>query len=117
MEYLESGSFIVYLTSKKPNLTNQILLGFALDIAKVSLNSRCNITYTYLFILIIVSQHYYIQGMYYLASKNIIHRDLAARNILVDRDSVKISDFGLAQRADSDGYYVPHSSREIPIKW
>ncbi|XP_061389403.1 tyrosine-protein kinase hopscotch [Musca vetustissima] len=90
MEYLESGSFLVYLTSKKPNLTNEILLGFALDIAK---------------------------GMDYLASKNIIHRDLAARNILVDRDSVKISDFGLAQRADSDGYYVAHSSREIPIKW
>ncbi|XP_075155140.1 tyrosine-protein kinase hopscotch [Haematobia irritans] len=90
MEYLESGSFLVYLTSKKPNLTNQILLGFALDIAR---------------------------GMEYLARKNIIHRDLAARNILVDRDSVKISDFGLAQRADSDGYYVAHSSREIPIKW
>ncbi|KNC24939.1 Tyrosine-protein kinase hopscotch [Lucilia cuprina] len=90
MEYLESGSFLVYLTSRKPNLTNPILLSFALDIAR---------------------------GMDYLASKNIIHRDLAARNILVDRDSVKISDFGLAQRADSDGYYIAHSNREIPIKW
>ena len=35
MEHLEGGSFLVYLTSRKPNLTNQILLGFALDIAKV----------------------------------------------------------------------------------
>lgn len=55
--------------------------------------------------------------MEYLASNNIIHRDLAARNILVDSDSVKISDFGLAQRADPDGYYIAHSNREIPIKW
>ncbi|KAL9880141.1 tyrosine-protein kinase hopscotch [Glossina fuscipes fuscipes] len=90
MEYLESGSFLVYLTSRKPNLTNQKLLGFALDIAR---------------------------GMDYLVSKNVIHRDLAARNILVDRDSVKISDFGLAQRADCDGYYIAHTNREIPIKW
>lgn len=37
MEYLEGGSFLVYLKSRKPNLTNQILLGFALDIARVSL--------------------------------------------------------------------------------
>lgn len=59
----------------------------------------------------------YMKGMDYLVSKNVIHRDLAARNILVDRDSVKISDFGLAQRADSDGYYIAHTNREIPIKW
>lgn len=55
--------------------------------------------------------------MNYLVKKNIIHRDLAARNILVDRDSVKISDFGLAQKADSNGYYIGHSKRKIPIKW
>lgn len=55
--------------------------------------------------------------MDYLASKNIIHRDLAARNILVDRDSVKLSDFGLAQRANSEGYYIANSKRDIPIKW
>lgn len=56
--------------------------------------------------------------MDYLVNKNIIHRDLAARNILVHADSVvKISDFGLAQKADSDGYYVAQTNREIPIKW
>lgn len=37
MEYFEFGSFIVYLSSHKPNLTNDRLLAFALDIALVSL--------------------------------------------------------------------------------
>lgn len=55
--------------------------------------------------------------MDYLRSQKVIHRDLAARNILVDRDRVKISDFGLAQMADSDGYYISLTEREIPIKW
>lgn len=40
MEYLECGSFIVYLSSKKPNLTNEKLLQFALDIAKVNKNRK-----------------------------------------------------------------------------
>lgn len=63
----------------------------------------------------------YSQGMNYLAEMGLIHRDLAARNILVDRnggcDCVKISDFGLAQFANSDGYYIAISNRDIPIKW
>lgn len=47
-----------------------------------------------------------------------MHRDLAARNILVDSDEcVKISDFGLAQKADANGYYIVNNSRDIPIKW
>lgn len=90
MEYVECGSFLIYLSSKKPNLTDVKLLRFALDIAN---------------------------GMNYLRNKNVIHRDLAARNILVDSDCVKISDFGLAQFADSDGYYIVQNDREIPIKW
>lgn len=36
MEYFEFGSFTVYLSSHKPNLTNDRLLAFALDIACVS---------------------------------------------------------------------------------
>ncbi|XP_055375626.1 tyrosine-protein kinase hopscotch [Condylostylus longicornis] len=90
MEFVECGSFIIYLSSQKPNLTNDILLNFALDIAN---------------------------GMHYLREKKIIHRDLAARNILVDNDCVKISDFGLAQYADSEGYYLVKSDRAIPIIW
>ncbi|XP_034487752.1 tyrosine-protein kinase hopscotch [Drosophila innubila] len=90
MEYFEFGSFIVYLSSRKPSLTNARLLDFALDIAR---------------------------GMNYLSSKGLIHRDLAARNILVDRSCVKISDFGLAQFANADGYYIGISNRDIPIKW
>lgn len=57
------------------------------------------------------------QGMNYLAEKKIIHRDLAARNILIEKDRVKISDFGLAQLANSEGYYFVQSQRDIPIKW
>ncbi|ALC49431.1 hop, partial [Drosophila busckii] len=90
MEYFEFGSFIVYLSSHKPSLTDARLLAFALDIAK---------------------------GMNYLSGKSLIHRDLAARNILVDRNCVKISDFGLAQFANADGYYYGTSQRDIPIKW
>ncbi|XP_054727303.1 tyrosine-protein kinase hopscotch [Anastrepha obliqua] len=90
MEYVSGGSFHVYLRSQRPNLTNERLLRFASDIAK---------------------------GMDYLASKKIIHRDLATRNILVDKDRVKISDFGLAQFANADGYYLVASQRDIPIKW
>lgn len=55
--------------------------------------------------------------MNYLSSKGLIHRDLAARNILVDRSCVKISDFGLTQFANADGYYFGISQRDIPIKW
>lgn len=90
MEYVKHHSFLVYLSSR-PTLTIQRLLKFAKDIAS---------------------------GMAYLVSKKIVHRDLAARNILVDIDErLKISDFGLAQFADSNGYYLSQHCREIPIKW
>lgn len=90
MEYLKCGSFDIYLSSQKPNLTNDRLLMFALDIAK---------------------------GMEYLGDKGIIHRDLAARNILVDGKTVKISDFGLAQHANNKGYYVSQGKKDIPMRW
>lgn len=91
MEYVRHRSFLMYLSSRSPLLTTQRLLKFAKDIAS---------------------------GMEYLVSKKIVHRDLAARNILVDSDEcVKISDFGLAQVADSNGYYIAQSERAIPIKW
>lgn len=90
MEYVKHCSFLMYLNSN-PTLTTCNLLKFAKDIAN---------------------------GMEYLAGKNVVHRDLAARNILVDIDEcLKISDFGLAQFADSNGYYVTQHNRSIPIKW
>ena len=55
--------------------------------------------------------------MAYLASMNIVHRDLAARNVLVNGDdSVKISDFGLAQLTN-ENYYYSMNKRDLPIKW
>lgn len=91
MEYMRHGSFHMYLSAHSPSLTTQRLLKFAKDIAS---------------------------GMEYLVSKKIVHRDLAARNILVGEDEcVKISDFGLAQVADANGYYVIRNSRDLPMKW
>lgn len=90
MEFVRHRSFLMYLTSN-PTLNIRNLLKFAKDIAI---------------------------GMEYLASKQIVHRDLAARNILVDNDEcIKISDFGLAQMTDTNGYYVMQNERYIPIRW
>lgn len=63
--------------------------------------------------------NYYLLTIHLLFySKNIVHRDLAARNILVDSDEcVKISDFGLAQMTNANGYYLIQNTRDIPIKW
>lgn len=91
MEYVEHRSFLMYLHSRAPILTPQMLLKFARDIAS---------------------------GMKYLVGEKIVHRDLAARNVLVDsNESVKITDFGLAQMTDSNGYYMMQHRRDIPFKW
>lgn len=91
MEYVKYGSFIIYLKSHRADLTNKELLEFSSDIAN---------------------------GMQYLKFKKIIHRDLAARNILVDTDKrLKISDFGLSQKADPNGYYMLKSIRDLPMNW
>lgn len=91
MEYVRHGSLYMYLNSHSPLLKTERLLKYAKDIAS---------------------------GMQYLVSKKIVHRDLAARNVLVDTDGcIKISDFGLARVADSQGYYVVQHQRDMPIKW
>ena len=58
------------------------------------------------------------QGMDYLEQCRIIHRDLAARNILVkDANTVKISDFGLAQKPNKGNYYIRKTQRALPLGW
>ena len=43
-------------------------------------------------------------------------RDLAARNCLVgDKNSVKISDFGMSR--EEEEYWVSDGMKQIPIKW
>ncbi|NXH43816.1 FES kinase, partial [Dicaeum eximium] len=57
-------------------------------------------------------------GMEYLESKRCIHRDLAARNCLVtERNTLKISDFGMS-RQEEDGIYASTGGmKQIPVKW
>ena len=60
-------------------------------------------------------------GMSYLENKRMIHRDLAARNILVfDKDTVKVSDFGLSRAlgVGSDYYQCNMDGNlKLPIAW
>jgi serine/threonine protein kinase len=60
-----------------------------------------------------------LEGMDYLTRSKIIHRDLAARNILVvDKTTVKISDFGLSRVGDCNDCFVMHSANSLPpVKW
>ena len=47
---------------------------------------------------------------------NLFFRDLAARNCLVgDKNSVKISDFGMSR--EEEEYVVSDGMKQIPIKW
>ncbi|XP_068687446.1 uncharacterized protein [Montipora foliosa] len=57
-------------------------------------------------------------GMNYLSSRNIIHRDLAARNILVgERETCKVTDFGMARDVHSGNVYERKTEGRIPLKW
>ena len=56
-------------------------------------------------------------AMVHLESKNYVHRDIAARNILVvSRDKIKLSDFGLSRWLEEADSYVA-SRGKLPIKW
>ncbi|KAL9958180.1 hypothetical protein ACROYT_G035157 [Oculina patagonica] len=53
-------------------------------------------------------------GMRYLSSRNIIHRDLAARNVLVgERETCKVTDFGMARDVNQENIYEKKS--EVPV--
>ena len=51
-------------------------------------------------------------------NQKIIHRDLACRNILVmDRELVKISDFGLSRIFTDSEYYRTTKDKKVPLPW
>ncbi|KAG8239692.1 hypothetical protein J437_LFUL019295 [Ladona fulva] len=79
LEYMEGGSLLSVLKTRKSNIPCTQLLKFCSEVCS---------------------------GMDYLHSENTIHRDLAARNCLVAQDLVvKIADFGLSRYVPDTTYY------------
>ncbi|XP_067412173.1 tyrosine-protein kinase Fes/Fps isoform X2 [Emydura macquarii macquarii] len=91
MELVQGGDFLSFLRSEGQQLKVKELLKMAQHAAA---------------------------GMEYLESKHCIHRDLAARNCLVtEKNSLKISDFGMS-RQEEDGIYASTGGmKQIPVKW
>ncbi|NXK98354.1 FES kinase, partial [Formicarius rufipectus] len=91
MELVQGGDFLSFLRSEGPHLRVKELL-------KMTENAAA--------------------GMEYLESKHCIHRDLAARNCLVtEKNTLKISDFGMS-REEEDGIYASTGGmKQIPVKW
>ncbi|XP_043350081.1 tyrosine-protein kinase Fes/Fps isoform X2 [Dermochelys coriacea] len=91
MELVQGGDFLTFLRSEGLSLKAKELL-------KMTANAAA--------------------GMEYLESKHCIHRDLAARNCLVtEKNSLKISDFGMS-REEEDGVYASTGGmKQIPVKW
>ncbi|XP_074616223.1 tyrosine kinase receptor Cad96Ca-like [Acropora palmata] len=57
-------------------------------------------------------------GMSYLSMRKIIHRDLAARNVLVgERETCKVTDFGMARDVQQENVYERKSKGRLPVKW
>ncbi|XP_074957009.1 tyrosine-protein kinase Fes/Fps isoform X3 [Phalacrocorax aristotelis] len=91
MELVQGGDFLSFLRSEGPHLRVKELI-------KMTENAAA--------------------GMEYLESKHCIHRDLAARNCLVtEKNTLKISDFGMS-RQEEDGVYASTAGmKQIPVKW
>ncbi|XP_048812387.1 tyrosine-protein kinase Fes/Fps isoform X2 [Lagopus muta] len=91
MELVQGGDFLSFLRSEGPHLKVRELI-------KMTENAAA--------------------GMEYLESKHCIHRDLAARNCLVtEKNTLKISDFGMS-RQEEDGIYASTGGmKQIPVKW
>ncbi|XP_044168126.1 fibroblast growth factor receptor 3-like [Acropora millepora] len=57
-------------------------------------------------------------GMSYLSLRKVIHRDLAARNVLVgERETCKITDFGMARDIQKENIYERKTKGRLPVKW
>ncbi|NXL99051.1 FES kinase, partial [Tyrannus savana] len=91
MELVQGGDFLSFLRSEGPHLRLK-------ELVRMTENAAA--------------------GMEYLESKHCIHRDLAARNCLVtERNTLKISDFGMS-REEEDGIYASTGGmKQIPVKW
>ncbi|NXT46836.1 FES kinase, partial [Pluvianellus socialis] len=91
MELVQGGDFLSFLRSEGPHLRVKELIRMTENAAA---------------------------GMEYLESKHCIHRDLAARNCLVtEKNTLKISDFGMS-REEEDGIYASTGGmKQIPVKW
>ncbi|XP_067021800.1 fibroblast growth factor receptor-like isoform X3 [Acropora muricata] len=57
-------------------------------------------------------------GMSYLCLRKVVHRDLAARNVLVgERETCKITDFGMARDVHEENIYERKTKGRLPVKW
>ncbi|XP_074633142.1 uncharacterized protein LOC141891965 isoform X2 [Acropora palmata] len=57
-------------------------------------------------------------GMSYLSLRKVIHRDLAARNVLVgEKETCKITDFGMARDVQEENIYERKTEGRLPVKW
>nr|NP_955606.1 FBS [Fujinami sarcoma virus]P00530.1 RecName: Full=Tyrosine-protein kinase transforming protein Fps [Fujinami sarcoma virus] len=91
MELVQGGDFLSFLRSKGPRLKMKKLI-------KMMENAAA--------------------GMEYLESKHCIHRDLAARNCLVtEKNTLKISDFGMSRQEEDGVYASTGGMKQIPVKW
>jgi len=91
-EWMPHGSLDQFIVRHRGTIVEEILLTFAIQIAK---------------------------GMEFLQSCRIVHRDLATRNVLVEsRDRVKVCDFGLSRMFGEKDYYRSHNEMaRIPVRW
>nr|AMP18892.1 gag-fps fusion protein [Avian leukosis and sarcoma virus] len=91
MELVQGGDFLSFLRSEGPHLKMKELI-------KMMENAAA--------------------GMEYLESKHCIHRDLAARNCLVtEKNTLKISDFGMSRQEEDGVYASTGGMKQIPVKW
>ncbi|NXQ85953.1 FES kinase, partial [Nyctibius grandis] len=91
MELVQGGDFLSFLRSEGPHLRVKELI-------KMTENAAA--------------------GMEYLESKHCIHRDLAARNCLVtEKNTLKISDFGMSREEEDGIYAATGGMKQIPVKW
>jgi len=97
LPFMENGDLRTFLRDSNNEITVAELIGYCVDICA---------------------------GMEHLASKGKVHRDLAARNVLVgsfndeiERNIIKVGDFGLSRDLNQSDYYRSTQHSELPLKW